>query len=413
MADALGPLPKPQFLARSLQPVEGDPTAGPHSSAAAAPATSLAAATSLPDIPTAAPDAASRHVPADTTPPRDPAGPAVAAALHTAAALATTEALAKAVPTGVAATESSAAAAGAGSQAAPPRALLTGGIDTAGPGAPAGPAPASPPACEPKLVQTAHAAPAADGAAPSIGPALEPATPHVTNVSAGTVKASAPGAAETVTHRPACGPMSVRVVNSKRFSLEYDVRDVGSAGVAGVELWYTQDGKTWHKHDSRLHHRSPYVIEVAEEDLYGFTLVAHSGSGLTGRLPRAGDLPQAWVEVDVTKPAVRLLGVQPGTGGEAGSLDVVWQATDKNLDPRPVTISYAEKDEGPWTPIAVRTENTGRYVWHTPAAMPARFLVRIEAVDRAGNVGVAQTPTPLAGDVTLPATSIRDIEPAH
>src|ERR1700730_18680169 len=58
------------------------------------------------------------------------------------------------------------------------------------------------------------------------------------------------------------------------------------------------------------HRFSPYVVEVDKEDLYGFTLVGKSGVGVSKQPPQAGDMPHILVEVDLTKPLVRLLGAE-------------------------------------------------------------------------------------------------------
>ncbi|MBV9123645.1 MAG: hypothetical protein JO112_09830, partial [Planctomycetes bacterium] len=195
----------------------------------------------------------------------------------------------------------------------------------------------------------------------------------------------------------------VHVVGSKRISLNYQIKDVGRSGIADVELWYTQDGRTWQKYSGPAQNTPPYVVAVEDEDLYGFTLVGRSGVGLGKQPPQAGDLPQVWVQVDVTRPVVRLLGVEAGTGPQAGNLAILWLATDKNLPANPISLSYAHQAEGPWTPIATKVPTTGRYIWQMPAGIPNRFLVRVEAVDRAGNVGMAQTPSPLLGDVSEPS----------
>ena len=88
-----------------------------------------------------------------------------------------------------------------------------------------------------------------------------------------------------------------------------------------------------------------------------------------------------------------------------------WTATDKNLGPQPITLSYAEYADGPWTPIAAKVENTGRYVWQVPKTAFPRFLIRVEAMDLAGNVGAAQTPEPISLDLAQPVVSILAIEP--
>jgi hypothetical protein len=182
--------------------------------------------------------------------------------------------------------------------------------------------------------------------------------------------------------------------------------------VTDVELWYTRDGRTWQKHGSARQSRPPYVAEVDAEDLYGFTLVVHSGVGLGKKPPQEGDVPQVWVEVDTTKPEVRLLGVEVGKDADCRAVTISWRAADKNLSPRPVTLSYATQAGGPWTPIASQVENTGRYVWRMPADVPHHFLVRVEAADEAGNVGMAQTPTPVLDDLAQPTAAILNVGPA-
>src|SRR5262249_31386977 len=159
--------------------------------------------------------------------------------------------------------------------------------------------------------------------------------------------------------------------------VNYEVKDVGPSGVSGVELWYTQDGsKTWKKRDVPPQTQPPYIIEVNDEGLYGFTLLAKNGIGLSKDPPQAGDLPQVWVEVDLTKPVVHLSAVNARCSGKSQCVVIHWTAADKNLGPRPITLSYALKPEGPWNPIATNLENTGRYEWPLPADVPCRFLIR-------------------------------------
>jgi hypothetical protein len=213
---------------------------------------------------------------------------------------------------------------------------------------------------------------------------------------------------------PAARPTAaaVRLINAKRIGLNYEIKDVGPSGVSAVELWYTQDGKKWEKSDTISKPRPPFVVDLKDEGLYGFTLVARNGVGLGRRPPSPGDQPQIWVEVDVTKPVVKLLDVQPGLLGEGQHLSICWKATDTNLGQRPITLSFAEQAAGPWTVIASNIENTGVYAWQLPPAAPPKFLLRVEAVDLVGNVGIAQTPDPILLDLSQPSISIVAVEPA-
>ena len=81
-------------------------------------------------------------------------------------------------------------------------------------------------------------------------------------------------------------------------------------------------------------------------------MIARSRVGLGERPPQPGDPPHIWVEVDETKPAVRLSSADVGRGSDLGNLTIIWAATDKNLARQPITLSYSEKPDGPWNPIA-------------------------------------------------------------
>src|SRR5262249_9257695 len=121
--------------------------------------------------------------------------------------------------------------------------------------------------------------------------------------------------------------------------------------------------------------------------------------------------PQAWVEVDLTKPNVAAPAVE--IGGTAGSqvLNLRWTATDKNLAAKPITIACAEQPDGPWTPIATGLHNAGSFSWPMPPTVPRRFHIRVEAIDLAGNIGMAQAPVSLGPDISYPSVSILGVEP--
>jgi hypothetical protein len=207
-----------------------------------------------------------------------------------------------------------------------------------------------------------------------------------------------------------------RLVNSKRISLNYEVKEVGPSGVSTIELWYTQDGRSWSRYPlprtGEEAQRPPLVFEVNSEGVYGFTLVARSGVGLGERPPQVGDRPQIWVEVDLTRPVVSLHNVIVGQGPDKGKLTIHWSARDKNLGRDPISISYGEQAAGPWTPIVGPIQNSGRYVWSMPQNVPYQFLVRVEAADLAGNVGEAVTPNLVKVDLSQPKVRILQVEPA-
>ena len=238
---------------------------------------------------------------------------------------------------------------------------------------------------------------------------------------AGGGAANPPAFQNPVAAQDAFKELERKFVNSKQISLGYDLRDVGPSGVSSVELWYTlHQGRGWNKLTeypidikSAMEAREPkkLTFEVNDEGIYGITLVAKSGVGLGERAPQLGDRPQFWIEVDLTRPAVQLQDVKVGNGFDKGKLTILWKAEDKNLDPSPIRLSYAEEKTGPWTTIADKLLNNGRHVWKMPDPLPYQFFVRVEAADRAQNIGEATTTERVKVDLSLPKAKIIDVVP--
>jgi hypothetical protein len=207
------------------------------------------------------------------------------------------------------------------------------------------------------------------------------------------------------------------VVNSSRFELQYDLQSVGRWGVSKVEVWGTTDGGvTWRAFAQDTDQRSPVDIQTPGDGLYGFTILVQSVGGLDRPSPSSGDKPDVFVEVDRSKPVASLTGVNQPDGYFADHLIFSWQASDANLLERPVSLLYAARPSGPWQPIASNLENSGlenggRYSWRLQRHLPNPLYVRLEVRDRAGNVGIDQTPTPVAIRLAESTGQIRDARP--
>jgi hypothetical protein len=214
------------------------------------------------------------------------------------------------------------------------------------------------------------------------------------------------GSGESVT---AAEP-AFHVVNNKRIKLHFEVKDVGPSGIGGVELWYVHDNREWRKPDATPQKQGPYVVEVDSEGLYGFKLIARNSQGHGEPAPRPGDAPQVWVLVDLTKPAVKISSAKVLQEADGARLEVAWSATDKHLIRRPATLLYAEQPEGPWQPLVANLESSGTLQKKLPLTMPKRFVVRVEALDIAGNVGGDQTREFLELEQTRSRVSILRID---
>lgn len=209
-------------------------------------------------------------------------------------------------------------------------------------------------------------------------------------------------------------PPGVRpqMVNKRRFELLYDVDAIGSAGVAQIELWMTTDsGRTWSSYGLDEDCHSPVLVNVEGEGVYGFRVVVETTTGLRSPLPVSGDLPDVWVGVDLRKPEARLVSAVQGQGDEADRLIISWQAADRSLAARGVSLFWSQTPQGPWSPIASGLENTGRYAWRLDQRLPGQIYVLLEARDEAGNVANDRLPEPISLERIHPQGRIRQVRP--
>ena len=206
--------------------------------------------------------------------------------------------------------------------------------------------------------------------------------------------------------------LPVRFSDSVRFSLEYELEAVGSRGIETVELWGTVDaGQTWKRWGTDPDLTSPFDIETLGEGIFGYRSVVVGRNGLVSPSPRSGDLPDILVVVDTTRPEVRLTSVRYGEGDQIGSLVIRYECRDEHLTPRPITLSFSDGPQGPWTTIAAGLRNEGEYVWPADPELPRKFYLRIDAVDRADNVGSYILDRPIDAQGLAPRATIRGFRP--
>jgi hypothetical protein len=182
-----------------------------------------------------------------------------------------------------------------------------------------------------------------------------------------------------------------KMVNSHTFEIDYDVDTAGPSAAGRVELWWTGDGgRSWNRYDTDDDCKSPMLVRVDRDGLYGFWMTIDSLGGLRGTTPREGDAPQVWVGVDTLPPSARLTTAEP-TGAQGEGLIVRWEASDALLAARPVTLAYSTRAAGPWTEIVTDIDNKGQYTYQAPQRLPAEIFLRLQVKDEAGNVQVFDT----------------------
>ncbi len=208
------------------------------------------------------------------------------------------------------------------------------------------------------------------------------------------------------------GRVPTRFSDSNRFSLEYELEAVGSIGVDSVELYGSiDDGKNWKFWGQDPDKASPFDIETKEEGVFGFRIVVVSANGLASPRPLASESPDIVVVVDKQKPVVRITGANYGEGDRTGSLVIRYECVDANPMARPITLSFSDRIDGPWTTIAAGLRNDGDYVWPADPQLPRQLFLRIDATDNAGNVGTYILDRPIDAQGLAPRARIRGFTP--
>jgi hypothetical protein len=202
-----------------------------------------------------------------------------------------------------------------------------------------------------------------------------------------------------------------QIVGTKRFRLEYAIDAIDPSGVARVDLWMTLDGRNWNAWGSDPDNQSPFPVEVQNDGRYGFRIVVHSKDGLTGQGPSTGDDADMWVLVDTQSPLTQITSVPYGREDEAGRLVINYSVSDDQLTLRPVTLAYAVSPQGPWNLIGEGLRNESRYVWKPKSDVPDQIYLRIDALDKAGNVGVHVLNHVIDVSGLVPRGTIRGVSP--
>jgi hypothetical protein len=196
-------------------------------------------------------------------------------------------------------------------------------------------------------------------------------------------------------------------INSRRCTLNYVIENV--SGPVKLEFWATKDGgKNWQQLTDESGGKSPAQLVMPGDGLYGILIRGESNN----QPPAPTEKPDCWIEVDTTKPFVNLLPPTVGSGTETGTLLLLWTAHDKNLNDNSVNIWYSLGAEGPWQSILQDHKNEGVYRWSMPQGLGAQIFLRMEATDRASNVGRAELAKPVVLETPKPKARILSILPA-
>ena len=187
--------------------------------------------------------------------------------------------------------------------------------------------------------------------------------------------------------------------------------------VKSRELWYrSNDGKSWgewQKHGIQFDKDTP-ITWAAPEGHWQVYLRKTLTSSLSSPVPGAGTKPHGEFIIDRTAPTVAIKFPDAKAklrGGEHYA--VTWDAQDAHLRDAPVTISWSRDGKTTWDVLAAGIPNSGSYDWTVTRDMTTTGVLKIEAADKATNVGFAETTGILVdsikpkGRVTGPAISAK------
>jgi hypothetical protein len=275
--------------------------------------------------------------------------------------------------------------------------------------------PAPMPAAQPPVAPQPMDPPAGP---PALAP-LRSATEPITRPS--TAPTPAVPEAGTTPNQPTHASLSdVQHVRDRSVAIDFDVDHKGPSGVQKIEVFCTQDdGQSWIKYSESRMTSPPLQLELPKVDgLYGFCMVLYSGVGQSEGPPQRGDPPHFRLLVDRTIPQVTLF--EPVLdASQPNALLIRYKASDANLVPGSVALSWKSRPEQSWQPLTPGTAHPSAQFagvqecsWSLPTDVPNSVYLRVTARDQAGNVGEFVTRDPVTVDLNKPVARVKAVIPA-
>jgi len=218
----------------------------------------------------------------------------------------------------------------------------------------------------------------------------------------------------------------IDITSKREVKIDFEVAKFGPSGIGSVDVYVTTDeGKTWkpsagnkvilpgpNERGVGAPLQGSVLVTLHQEGVvHGVTLVVKSKAGLSKSPPVPGDAPQVRFELDTKAPVAALFPLTPDPA-RRDALVLTWQAEDKNLADRPVSLEWSPAKSGPWTAIGTDLANTGRHTWAVTGDVPPNVYLRLTVRDVAGNAAVAVTDNPVLVDLSIPEVSILRKGPA-
>lgn len=212
------------------------------------------------------------------------------------------------------------------------------------------------------------------------------------------------------------GTKDVKVTPKKDIAFPFKVPE----GLASVELWYQSFNGTaweaWQKHGQIFTKDAPVVWAPPEGHWQVFLRPIMTSGISTADPSKEPEQIRAQAEfiIDRTAPVVSV--TFPGAKAKLRGGDkytVTWTANDKYLKNTPIAIRWSRDGSGAFEAVAEGLPNSGAFEWTVPRDMTQTGVLKVEALDKAVNLGSAESTSILVdsikpkGRVTGPTISPR------
>ena len=268
-------------------------------------------------------------------------------------------------------------------------------------------APAKPPVDDYKMPDPSAGPPDVTGVKPPIDVPPPPAVPPGRSTSTKPSDLDLPDVASPPKAPPAKAPVgSHPILNTRTCTVNYQL-DGAARFPNRIDFWATPDGgRTWTQVKDLNGGIPPAKLVLPADGVFGIRIRPGAGT----KPPEPMEDPDCVVEVDTARPVVSL--TAPMLADE-GIMSIGWTASDDNLLGNSISLYYAPKPAGPWEVIVTGYKNTGEYKWALPPGLGGPVYLRVEASDRAGNVGRYELPTPAALESGKQRVKVLGVGPAQ
>ncbi len=173
---------------------------------------------------------------------------------------------------------------------------------------------------------------------------------------------------------------------SSPVEIEYEVNDLGGAGIKEVRLYFTRDGgETWEFYGTDDDGKSPLVFQELDDE-YGFHVMAIDRVGNQGAIPQSGTKPQYEMIVDSTSPRMEFTSPRESAFLFGRAIEVRWALRDNvGLAENPIRLDYSDDGGKTWNLIREKISKEPPFLWGPAKKAGNSYQLQATVHDLVGN----------------------------